>query len=73
MAQAKKEQYFMIFTLTEDKTLSYFVYRAVKKKHPCISPLLQRRASLLKKLLIEDECEGCVVRHEIRPIRMRYL
>ena len=31
MAQAKKEQYFMISTLTEDRTLSSFVYRAVKK------------------------------------------
>ena len=31
MAQAKKEQYFTIFTLAEDKTLSYLVYRAVKK------------------------------------------
>ena len=31
MVLAKKEQYFMIFTLTEDKTLSYFVYRAVKR------------------------------------------
>ena len=29
-AQDKKEHYFMILTLTKDKTLSYFVYRAVK-------------------------------------------
>ena len=30
----------MTFTLTEDKTLSYFVYQAVKKTHPCVSPIL---------------------------------
>ena len=30
MAQVKKEYYFMTLTLTKDKTLSYFVYGAVK-------------------------------------------